>query len=196
MEGFGRVVVELDEPLFHWEWEPRVRAMSRTVMASGLVSPAMFRHAVERMDPAHYLRAAYYERWLTALTSLLVEQGQVSASEVAGLPTSHPVAELDTARLRVGGSTPRFAVGDDVRVRDERFSGHTRCPAYVRGRRRTVVRADPSAAIAAHDVQRREVVREHVYAVRFALAELWGEGDGLLHVDLAEHHLDLVPEMA
>src|SRR3712207_9493766 len=24
-----------------------------------------FRHGIERMDPAHYLRAPYFERWLT-----------------------------------------------------------------------------------------------------------------------------------
>src|SRR5436309_3442075 len=29
----------------------------------------MFRHAIERMDPIHYLSSSYYEHWLTALAT-------------------------------------------------------------------------------------------------------------------------------
>jgi nitrile hydratase len=32
-------------------------------------------HAIERMEPRHYLAASYYERSLTSLATLCVEKG-------------------------------------------------------------------------------------------------------------------------
>jgi hypothetical protein len=44
------------------------------------------RHAVERMDPAHYLASSYYERWLSALATLLVEKGIMAREAVPDMP--------------------------------------------------------------------------------------------------------------
>jgi nitrile hydratase len=35
------------------------------------------------MDPAHYLESSYYEHWLTALETLLVENGALTRQELA-----------------------------------------------------------------------------------------------------------------
>jgi nitrile hydratase len=41
-----------------------------------------FRRTIERMPPARYLAATYYERWLYALETLLLEKGVVSSAEL------------------------------------------------------------------------------------------------------------------
>jgi nitrile hydratase len=41
-----------------------------------------FRRTIERMPPASYLAATYYERWLYALQTLLLEKGVVSSAEL------------------------------------------------------------------------------------------------------------------
>jgi nitrile hydratase len=35
------------------------------------------------MDPAHYLESSYYEHWLTAIETLLVEKGVLTQDELA-----------------------------------------------------------------------------------------------------------------
>ena len=64
MHGFGPVAREQNEPAFHAAWEAAVYAIMRASMSNGLYNLDEFRHGVERMDPAHYLRSGYYEHWL------------------------------------------------------------------------------------------------------------------------------------
>jgi nitrile hydratase subunit beta len=199
-EGFGAVEVEPDEPVFHERWEGRVfGSLGAMLSAIGGGTPA-FRHAIERMDPGHYLTSSYYEHWLTAGATLLVEGGAVTRDELdeaaGGFPLSRPplVDEARAGPLALRGcDRPRFGVGARVVVRDEVFSGHTRCPAYVRGRRGEVVRVGPAAPIPEVEAHLRERPTEHTYVVRFAASELWPGGAEPGHsvaVDLYEHHLE------
>ena len=41
-----------------------------------------YRHAIERMEPRHYLSAGYYERSMTGLATLCVEKGLVTREEL------------------------------------------------------------------------------------------------------------------
>lgn len=198
MQGFGPVETEPDEPVFHHEWEGRMFAVAGGALGAGGFNTPMFRHAIERMDPGHYLTSGYYEHWLTAVATLLVEGGFVTRDELdarAGpfplsLPAAVSAADVD------GGppvSMPRFEVGDPVRVRDEGFAGHTRCPRYVRGRRGRVVAVEPVAPTPELEAHAAEKVDEAVYAVRFESTELWGDEAGehcCVHVDLYEHYLE------
>jgi nitrile hydratase subunit beta len=68
--GFGQVAVESDEPPFHADWEARVYAMNVAMLHQGVYNLDQFRDAIERMPPAEYLAATYYERWLHAVESL------------------------------------------------------------------------------------------------------------------------------
>jgi nitrile hydratase beta subunit len=197
MDGFGPVVVERDEPVFHAGWERRVFGMVLASTRRRLGTDA-FRFAIERMDPAHYLGASYYERWMTALATMLVEsgdldRGQLAARAGAGFPLSRPAPELRVPELERPGAPPRFAVGSAVIVRNRHPLGHTRCPRYVRGKRGEVVRVDgpfPLPDIAAHV---RRPCDETAYGVRFAARELWG-GDASpresVCVDLWESYLE------
>ena len=68
--GFGPVAVEPDEPPFHADWEARVYALNVAMLRRGVYNLDQFRDAIERMPPAEYLEASYYERWLHAVESL------------------------------------------------------------------------------------------------------------------------------
>jgi nitrile hydratase subunit beta len=200
MQGFGPVDVEVDEPVFHRPWESHTFAVAGGALGAGGFNTPMFRHAIERMDPGHYLTSSYYEHWLTAVATLLIEAGMISRDEldarVDAFPLSRPSA-VDAGDVGAATSRedPRFEVGDEVRVRDLHFGGHTRCPRYVRGRRGVVVRIDPAAPIPELEAHRRERVLDPTYAVRFDARELWSDAaqaNAPVHVDLYEHDLELV----
>ena len=73
MHGFGPIVREVNEPLFHAAWEAQVRAMVVIARSRGYFNLDAFRYGIERMDPAHYLRAPYFERWLASIELNLLE---------------------------------------------------------------------------------------------------------------------------
>jgi nitrile hydratase subunit beta len=81
MHGMGSIDPEPDEPIFHEPWERRVFAMFIGTFAGGHFNVDEFRHAIERMSPAEYLSSTYYEHWLHAMETLLVEKGALSREE-------------------------------------------------------------------------------------------------------------------
>jgi len=197
LDGFGRVEVEADEPVFHHPWERAVFGISTAVLGRRIANGDAFRHAIERMDPAHYLASSYYEHWLTGVATLLVERGVVRAAELesraaGAFPLAGAVRATDVPEV-APRSTARFAIGTAVRVRNLHPPGHTRCPRYVRGRRGVIVRLDgryPLHDVAAHADRPCD---DHAYGVRFAARELWGPTAGAneaIHVDLWEHWLE------
>lgn len=84
LQGFPPVRPEPDEPAFHADWEAHVFALNRALLGQGVYNLDEFRDAIERMPPAEYLTSSYYEKWLHAITTLVVAKGILSAEEVAG----------------------------------------------------------------------------------------------------------------
>ena len=84
MTGFPAIVEEPDEPAFHADWEAHVFALNAALIRRGVYTLDEFRDAIERMAPQAYLAASYYERWFTAITTLLVEKGVASSEELPG----------------------------------------------------------------------------------------------------------------
>ena len=82
MHGFGPIVREENEPLFHAPWEAQVRAMMVIARSRGYFNIDAFRYGIERMDPAHYLRASYFERWLASTELNLIEHGFLTSDEL------------------------------------------------------------------------------------------------------------------
>jgi nitrile hydratase len=196
-QGFGPVVVEPDEPVFHEPWEGRTFASAAGALGAGGFNTPAFRHAIERMDPAHYLTSGYYEHWLTAITSLLLEAGLLQRAELearAGSVAVSSPALVGPSDVDVRAASPaRFSVGDLVRVRPTYFSGHTRCPAYVQGRRGVVVSIGPVAPIPEVEAHRNERVLDATYAIAFDARELWDEAaePGVtVYVDLYDEYLE------
>jgi nitrile hydratase subunit beta len=82
MHGFGPVVREENEPTFHAEWEKHVVAINSLTRGPGLFNIDEFRYGIEQMDPAHYLRSTYYERWLATVEYNLIQKGHITAEEI------------------------------------------------------------------------------------------------------------------
>jgi nitrile hydratase len=194
-EGYGPVLVELDEPVFHHDWERRAWGVSMGTFVLRLWNGGRFRHAIERMDPVHYLTSRYYEHWATAVATGLVELGTVSLDDLEARAGGR--VPLSVAVVAVDGEQPpassrEFAVGDRVRVRSWHPRGHTRCPQYVRGKVGTVVRLDPPAPLPDLEAHTDERRREPICCVRFEAADLWGASrpDDAVHVDLWSSYLE------
>ncbi len=101
MHGFGPVVREENEPVFHAEWEGRTAALMRSALTGRVFNIDEFRRTIERMPPARYLAATYYERWLYALQTLLLEKGVVSSAELEAA-----VSRAREPETRSDGDTP------------------------------------------------------------------------------------------
>jgi nitrile hydratase len=82
MDGFGPVLRERNEPLFHADWERRVFGMMLATMGQGFYNLDEIRHSIERMAPAHYLGSTYYEHWLAGLERILGEKGRLTSTEI------------------------------------------------------------------------------------------------------------------
>ncbi len=196
-QGFGPVVVEPGEPGYHARWEAATRLLFRVILARTLPngSDGHLRHAIERMDPAHYLTATYYERWVTAAATLAVEAGIVTRAELeahAGgpYPLSWPTTAETVVDPRAGRS--RFQVGDRVRIRQWHPPGHTRCPLYIRGHVGVVTRCDGSYSLPDVEAHSERRVQEATYSVRFDADELWRDGQPgvTVNVDLWDSYLE------
>jgi nitrile hydratase beta subunit len=208
MHGMGPIEPERNEPVFHHTWESRVFALRRAMGAWRRWNIDVSRHEVELVPAADYLRMSYYERQFAAFVVLLEKRGFITPAELdSGTPAPQtPVtvpalsAEKAAELISKGVPTsrdvpvvPRFKTGQQVRARNINPPGHTREPRYVRGKAGIIHRdhgvfvfPDTNAHFLGENPQ-------HVYSVRFAARELWGEDaapqDGV-YVDLWDDHLE------
>ena len=79
LHGFGKVEVEVNEPVFHERWEARVFGMIQSLGGNNIDAG---RHSIESLDPVSYLRNGYYGRWLGAFERGIVDAGVVTADEI------------------------------------------------------------------------------------------------------------------
>jgi nitrile hydratase subunit beta len=213
MHGFGAVVTPGSEAPYHERWEARVFAVHALVSGAGLTARPGGRATREEMDPAHYLAASYYERWLWSAEQGLLRKGTIQPGEVdrmmERLADGEPeprrddpaLAELVLAELRraepaESAGTARFAPGDRVRVRRMRPAGHTCCPRYVRGASGVVERVHLADRLPDLAVYGKRPPPEPVYAVAFSSEALWGrsgEPPCTVSVDLWESYLEAAP---
>ena len=209
MHGLGPVEIERDEPVFHSEWETRAFALALAAGFRGKWNIDMGRYSRERMPPAAYLAATYYERWLFGLGKLLVEEGLVTADELATGRAQARAGEAGTLRAadvaaflrnrrnaRLDDDVPpKFAPGDRVVARNINPAGHTRLPRYARGRRGVIDRDFGVFIFPDTSAMNRDPKPQHLYSVRFAARELWGPDASArdsVYVNLWDDHLDPV----
>lgn len=208
MAGFGPVLAEPNEPVFHADWERRVFGMVRVLGALGLWTGDMSRHARERQHPVDYLRHSYYENWLAGLEKILVENGALSAAELASGQAAAPADAVlrgrclkapDAAKALAAtpatmplADLPRFEIGETVRVLNNHPAGHTRCPRYVRGRTGVIHERHGGHIFPDLSAQGIRTPR-HLYTIRFAGSELWGRdanANSSVYIDLWEDYLE------
>ena len=193
-QGFGRVRHTPHAPCFHEPWERRVNALYSLAVKQGIFNMDEYRHAIERMDPRHYMGASYYERTLTSLATLCVEKGVLSLADLERhVQGAFPLALPAAPGRSNAPERQRFAVGDEVQVKADGVPGHARMPAYIRGQRGVVVGLSPAYPFPdahAHGVQAED---EPTYDVRFSSQDLWPDASdrAWVHVGVFESYLTL-----
>src|SRR5438046_4104415 len=134
-QGFGPVRYTLNACAFHEAWEVRVNSLYGFAVRRGIFNMDEYRHAIERMEPRHYLTASYYERSLTGLATLLVEKGIVTREELEARAHGHFPLAAPSAPGRTNVPTrERFQPGDRVRVRGDYIPGPVPMPGYIPGK--------------------------------------------------------------
>ncbi|HEY0329543.1 MAG TPA: nitrile hydratase subunit beta [Rhodopseudomonas sp.] len=207
--GFGPILPEPNEPVFHAEWERRAFALTLAMAKPGGWTIDMARFARENRTPQDYLGKSYYQIWLAGLERLMAERGLVTPEEIEAGRSLHPAKPLPVLRadevaamlqrgaptLRKPARPARFAIGARVRARSLQTPGHTRLPRYVRGHLGVIwcvhgchVFADANAC-GNEDPQ-------WLYTVSFDGSELWGdaaEPDTRISVEAWESYLEPAP---
>lgn len=206
--GFGPVLPEPGEPVFHAEWEKRVFAMAMAMGFTGTWNLDGSRATRESLPPAQYLSSSYYRIWLEALEAQILAHGLATPEEIAAGRAVQPpaaVARVLTAdilepRFRAGfpsdrapDAPARFTVGDAVTAKVMNPVGHTRLPRYVRGRRGRVEAVHGAFVFPDTNAYGRGENPTWLYTVAFEAAELWGpEADpgGRVTIAAFEPYLD------
>jgi nitrile hydratase beta subunit len=209
MHGMGPIQVEKDEPVFHGYWEARTYVLNIATRAWRKWNIDTSRHEIELLPAADYLRMSYYEKWFVRLVSLLEKTGMVTRAEIeSGKPAlgsrklAPPLKAEHVAAAALNRAIPssqdpaikpRFKVGQRVRAHNINPTGHTRLPRYARGK---VGKIDRDHGVHnfpdtnAHGLGEK---RQHVYSVKFAARELWGEQASprdSVYIDLWDDHLE------
>lgn len=187
--GFGPVVPEKDEPVFHAEWEKRALGVTLCAGALGQWNIDSSRFARESLHPADYYGSSYYEIWIKALESLLLSRGLVDSAELraghardGSRPTQPPLtADRVPQVLAAGGPCDRsltrparYHVGDRVRTKNMHPTGHTRLPRYARGRVGVIEDVAGAFVFPDDNAHGRGENPQWLYRVVFEGSELWG----------------------
>ena len=79
----GAGPIDKSEHELSW-WAKRTDAMMRLMWDSKrrIINVDQMRRAIESMPPEQYEKCNYYERWLFALETLLVEKGVLTREEI------------------------------------------------------------------------------------------------------------------
>jgi nitrile hydratase beta subunit len=201
MHGFGKIQYLAEEPPFREQWEARMFALLATVTGVSLMNVEEWRHGMERMSPAEYLTASYYEHWLHSVVDLLDQKGILSITDLeekmARMKRRHRThdepdkressasamlrREMVSGALARGQSTradvaiePRFTLGQQVRAKNLQPPGHTRLVRYVRGKV-GVVEQDFGVFTLPDTMAHGNIpTPQHVYSIAFTSEELWG----------------------
>ena len=192
-QGFGAVRYTLNAPAFHAAWEVRANSLYAFAVRGGIFNMDEYRHAIERMEPRHYLAASYYERSLTSLATLLVEKGIVTREELERLAQGlFPLAAPSAPGRTNVPTRERFQPGDRVRVRADYVPGHVRMPGYIRGKAGVVVSESPAYPFPDAHAHAVEAQDEPTYDVRFRSEELWPDSAdaALVHVGVFQSYLE------
>jgi len=193
MHGFGAVIREENEPVFHAEWEGRVVGIRSELQRFGR-NIDRFRSMIEQVRADRYLSIPYYERWLDVTLRDCVERGFITAGERRQIETVGSDEDVEALSSRVKNinvpqtvpastrgyvraiiTSPAFSIGEVVKARNTHSATHTRLPRYVRGRT-GVVLADHGGFVFPDTNARGEGEQpKRLYTVRFTARELWGE---------------------
>ena len=208
MMGFGPVMPETDEPIFHAEWERRALGLTLAMGATGAWTGDASRHARETLPPQEYLTSSYYEIWIKGLTKLLLARGLVSIHELygdqpiaAGQPVERVLAAADVPAVLAAGTV--YARRSTVQRDSRQATGSSRATTTPSATRacHAMPGAVPGPCVGQWRHSSFPDANAHgkgedpqwCYTVRFAAADLWGSGADpsvTVMADLWEPYLD------
>jgi nitrile hydratase len=196
MQGFGPIIREEHEPVWHEPWEGRSWGIRQSVIRGGHMKlrPGENRAIIEDMGAVAYLTTSYYARFLYSTVDRIIAHGLLSSEELdqrtaeylanPALPVPErrdPVAAaavraslMVAPRPKPPAGEPTFHPGQVVVARNLNWEGHNRLPRYVRGRRGTIARVNGWYEIEDDHADRLGRDPQPVYTVGFDGAELWG----------------------
>ena len=175
------------------------------------------RKGAEAMNPFDYFKYRYYEKWLGGISGFFIEEGYITEEELdaktalyledgnldyAPLPEKlEPAIDAQVMQyLKEGDSpqrnvsfSPKFDVGDKIRVKSIPPTEHTRLPGNLQGKIGTieVVYDAPYTYFFTTTDGLGEPMA--VYNVKFESTELWGamaEPNNVYYNDLFETYLE------
>ena len=180
--------------------------MTLAMGATGSWNLDMARAARETLP--NYAALSYYQIWIAALETLLLERGLVSSNELSAgrILTAPPplsrrlAAAAVPATLAKGSPTQRpamrsarFAIGDAVRTRARHIPHHTRLPGYAAGCVGHIERVHGMHVFADAHAQGVGEDPQWLYTVILDGRELWGDAcqrDFSVSVDAWEPYLE------
>ena len=207
MMGFGPIVEEQDEPLFHAPWEARALGIVVALGACGQWNIDMSRFARESMKPAAYMTTPYYKIWIDAAVRLMIDRGMIDADELAQGRSMRPAimtrgkltAQNVDAVLSAGGPADRppigeakYTVGDCIRTINDHPQTHTRMARYARGKSGIITKVHGFHVFPDSNAQGLGEDPQWLYQVTFASRTLWGaQGNDVdtVSLDLWEPYL-------
>jgi len=165
------------------------------------------RFAQEKLPPATYLTASYYQRWALAMESNVLERGYVTPEELkaghALTPGKTLPRKLTPDVISAGMSRSsfyrqqqgpqRFKPGDRVRTKNIHPKTHTRLPRYTRGKVGVVEMCHGCHMYPDSVATDQGDNPQWLYTVVFDSRELWGpDADPTLKIsiDAFEPYLD------
>ena len=175
------------------------------------------RMGAEAMNPFDYFKFRYYEKWLGGISSFFIEEGYITEEELdaktalylkngnldsASLPEkSEPAIDAQVIKyLQEGDSpqrdvavTPKFAVGDKIRIKSIPPTEHTRLPGNLQGKIGIIDVAYPAPYTYFFTTTDGLGKPMPVYNVKFEARELWGETaepNSFYYNDLFETYLE------
>ncbi|MDH3700074.1 MAG: nitrile hydratase subunit beta, partial [Alphaproteobacteria bacterium] len=133
----------------------------------------------------------YYDQWQQTYAAMMVNSSVATVEEISTGRMNAPVTglrppmapeDVENAKKankrfdRKIDEPPAFSVGDTVRTQTHGATGHTRLPAYARGRRGTI-EALHGAHILPDSKAHGGDLAEPLYTVGFDAAELWPDAE-------------------
>ncbi|MCH9672209.1 MAG: nitrile hydratase subunit beta [Gammaproteobacteria bacterium] len=187
--GFGPIDVNEPEEQFHEPWEARVRGIVNAMSRAPDWNLDWFRHCRELIDPVDYLSRPYFDQWVQTYCAMMINSGWATTEEVSSgkarsvpvdVPTPMSAEESKANKFNAKNfdapvdNAPTFEIGQAVTAGTEVTTGHTRLPAYVRGRQGQI--ADYHGAhVFPDDNAVNKKRHEHLYTVEFNATQLWPE---------------------
>jgi nitrile hydratase beta subunit len=195
MMGYGPVVPEINEPVFHHKWEARAFALIRATSVHSDWNWDQDRSACENRSPDEYLRLSYYEIWLASFDQMLAEKRLLERAADPSLKIKPEKVREELRRVsnyeRSISAPAKYAIGDYVRTRNIHPAGHTRLPRYLRGHAGEIIELHGAHVFPDSNAHGRGEDPQWLYTVRFTAQEVWGNGSSdKIQANLWEPYLE------